>query len=43
MLQYIIQKGVTDVDHYTPEFIAEISGVSAETNYRYERSNGGYL
>ncbi len=23
MLQYIIQKGVTDVDHYTPEFIAE--------------------
>ena len=27
MLQYIIQKGVTDVDHYTPEFIAEISGL----------------
>ena len=23
MLQYIIQKGVTDVDHYTPKFIAE--------------------
>ena len=40
MLQYIIQKGVTDVDHYTPEFIAEKYQVSAETNYRYERSNG---